>query len=99
MSKFDVVTAAPASVADTAFLTIQPGSGIEWRIENIYADYGEAIELYRCNSTTNIKIDETSEGGFGGGYKWYLTNSNYLKVKNVSGGAINMSYDGIITKE
>jgi len=94
MAVNDVVT-AHSSVADTASLTIQPGTGAEWLIKNIY--FGGAVELYRTDGTNAIKIDADPSAGRLSG-SWLLTNGVYLALKNVSGGAAYLGYDGMVTK-
>lgn len=94
MAVNDVVT-AHSSVADKASLTIQPGTGAEWLIKNVY--FGGAVELYRTDGTNAIKIDSDSSGGRMTG-SWLLTNGVYLSLKNVSGAAAYLGYDGLVTK-
>ncbi len=94
MAVNDVVT-AHSSIADGSSLTIQPGSGAEWLIKNIY--FGGAVELYRTDGTNAIKIDSDPSAGRLSG-SWLLTNGVYLALKNVSGGAAYLGYDGMVTK-
>lgn len=95
MAVNDIVT-AHSSVANNASLTIQPGSGAEWLIKNIY--YGGACELYRTDGTNTIKIDSDGSAGHRLSVSYLLTNGVYLSLKNVSGGAVYMGYDGLVTK-
>ena len=96
MALGDAVVVASTSVANGSSLTIQPGSGIEWIIHNIYVPEDSAIEVYATDGANPIKFDSNS-GGFRQEH-WHLTNAQYITVKNVSGGSIYMKYDGIITK-
>jgi hypothetical protein len=84
------------SVAYTAFMTIQPGSSIEWIIHNIHAPNTSDVELYVTDGSNDILID--GQIGSWLGFNFHLTNSNYIKVKNTSGGTIRMGYDGIVSK-
>ena len=89
------VVAAHSSVDNGAYLTIQAGAGIEWTIHNIYTP-GDA-ELYRTDGTNDILLESVADAGWFG-YFFHVTNSYYFKVKNTSGGAQYMGYDGVITK-
>jgi len=95
MAVGDVVT-GHSSVAASASLTIQPGTGIEWVIHNLY--YGAAMELYRTDGANTIKIDSDTSLGCRMGTVFHLTNSIYLTLKNVSAGTAYFGYDGIVTK-
>jgi hypothetical protein len=86
--------AAISSIANNSSLTIQPGSGVEWCIHNISTGSGNA-ELYMTDGSNTSKVD-TSTGW--AGYAWFLTNSVYLTVKNVSGGTLYFGYTGVVTK-
>lgn len=96
MAANDIVTIAPTSVAHNASLTLQPAAGTEWLVKNLY--YGGAVEIYRTDGTNSIKID--SDGAAGGRFSasFLLTNSSYMMVKNISGSAIYICYDGLVTK-
>jgi hypothetical protein len=96
MTVGDAVVVASTSVANNAYLTIQPGAGAEWIIHNIHAPSTAAIELYVTDGANDILTDSNTGGWLG--YYIHLTNAQYLKVKNVSGGTIYMKYDGIISK-
>ena len=75
---------------------MQPAVGAEWLIKNLY--YGGAVEIYRTDGTNSIKID--SDGAAGGRFSasFLLTNASYMTIKNVSGVAAYISYDGLVTK-
>lgn len=84
------------SVANGAYLDIKPGAGAVWQIFNIYC--GGDWELYLSNGTNNIKID----GNYGSGSiqkrSMVVTNTQYLRIRNVSGGSRFFGYDGVIWK-
>jgi hypothetical protein len=90
----DVFDAVPEAIANNGTKNIQPASGHEAVIHNIYTGMG-ACELYKFDNTTLSKIDSAS-GWLG--YAFHVTNTCYLQVKNVSGGSLNISFDGIYTK-
>lgn len=83
------------SVANTAYLSIQPASGVEWVIHNI--DFGGAVEISRYDGTDEIIFRTESAIGEYACVR-HVTNGQYLRVKNVSGGTIKIGYDGVQTK-
>ena len=84
------------SVADDAELTLQPASGSEAVIHNAY--YGGAVEFYRKDGVDSVMFDSDSVYGARYGMCWHVTNGQYLTIKNVSGGAIIIGFDGVYTK-
>lgn len=79
------------------YLTIQPGAGEEWSIHNLYSD-GSAQILIKEGSN-EIKIDECVGAQSWLTYFFDLTNTHYLRMKNVSGSYnIHCGYDGVQTK-
>ena len=96
MAVGDVVSSLSASVANNGTVNIQPGSGAEWVIQNLY--YGGAVEFYLVNGANTIKFDSDAAIGSRLLYAFRCTNTQYIQVKNVSGGAVHIAYDGLITK-
>lgn len=96
MAVGDVVSNMAAAVANNATTNIQPSSGVEWVIHNIY--YEGAVEFYIVNGANTIKFDSDTTFGARLGAVFHPTNTQYLQIKNVSGGAIDIAYDGIQTK-
>ena len=91
------VKAGLQSIAAGSFLTIQPSSGEEWIVVNIYVPNSTPSELYWTDGTNSILIDSQGTGGWFG-YSFHVTNSLYLKVKNTHTSAVYMGYSGIQTK-
>jgi hypothetical protein len=92
------VVADTASVANGAYMTIQPGSGVEWVIHNLYWS-GASVEVSKYDGTNEVKF--ASDTTFGALLNVYIhvTNTDYLRIKNVSGSAaVICGYDGVITK-
>lgn len=96
MAAGDVYVKAPESVADTAFLDLQPGAGVEIVVHNF--GYAGAMELYLYDGTDSLKMDEDATAGSRMGVFLHCTNSVYYRIKNVSGGAVLMGADGMTTK-
>ena len=92
----DVVSAL-SSIADDAYLTIQPAAGVEWCVKNILFPATKAVELYFYDGTNEVLLDSASASWVS--YSYDLNNTRYLRVKNVSGAAIYIGYTGIVTKE
>lgn len=95
MAQGDVV-AETASVANGAYMDIQPGAGAEWIIHNLY--WAGAVELYKYDGTDTIKFSSDTAFGALMGTIINISNAHYLRIKNVSGGAIICGYDGVISK-
>lgn len=96
MAQGDKVTIAPTNVTNNGFLDIRPGVGVEWTIQNL--EYSGAVELYKTDGTNSIKVDSDTTGGGMIGRYFNATNAVYWQLKNVSGGAAFLSYDGVQTK-
>ena len=84
------------SLADDAELTIQPAAGSEAVIHNAY--YGGAVEFYRKDGVDTVMFDSDAAAGARYGMCWRVTNGQYMTIKNVSGGAIIIGFDGVYTK-
>lgn len=91
------VVAETISKDDNAYLDVQPGAGVEWVIHNIY--YAGAAELYKYDGSNTILFDSSASAGAHLNVRIHLTNGDYMRIRNVSGGAAIVGYDGIITAE
>lgn len=96
MAAGDIANFGPTSTADAAFLALQPGAGVEIVIHNI--GYEGAMELYYYDGTNQVKMDEDVTAGSRLGVFLHCTNAKYYRIKNVSGGAVNLCADGMTTK-
>jgi len=88
-----------ASVANDQYLTIQPGSGAEWRIESIYC--GGAYILYVYDGTNDTEIHRSSMPGKvpkSALDNDIITNTLYLRVQNKSGGTAKYAFNGLVWK-
>jgi hypothetical protein len=95
MSKGDVISDIQ-SIEAAAFLDIHPALKREWVVNNIF--FNSSVELYWSDGVNNLLCD--CYLGFGR-WSWeviHLTNSIYLRVKNVSNTATLVGYSGIILK-
>lgn len=93
----DAIASASVSISAGSSVLIQPSSGIEWTIFNIYVPTSSTVELYRTDGTNPILIDSSAAGGFFNNY-FRCTNASYITVKNTGATTIYMYYDGTVTK-
>lgn len=87
------------SKTNNSTLDIQPGSGAEWFIQNLFSEQGMSIEVYRVDDAagTNKKKVMTLVGGeVQVGMR--ATNDRWIQLKNVSGSTQFIGYDGVVTK-
>lgn len=96
MAVGDVYVQGPSSIGNGSYFDITPGSGVEVTIHNIY--YAGAVEFERYDGTNLIKFDSDAAYGARLGGLYHCTNTNRVRVKNVSGGSIYIACDGIQTK-
>lgn len=95
MAAGDVV-ADLQSLANNAYLDIQPAEGVEWVINNIY--FGGSVELYYSDGTHEICVDSYIGPGRWSWEVLHPTHTFYPRIKNVSGNSVYMGYDGVVTK-
>ena len=96
MAQGDVVTGI-SSIASGAFLEIQPPTGEEWVIHNIYYSQG-TVEFYKYDGVNTIKFDSDTSFGARLGAVFHVTNAQWIRVKNTAGSATIVGYDGVKTK-
>jgi hypothetical protein len=84
------------SLATGAYLDIQPGAGIEWVIHNIY--HADTVELYWYDGSNTIKFDADTTYGVFGKNAFHVTNTVWIRVKNIHASTKLVGYDGICTK-
>jgi len=96
MTVGDAVGVAPASVAAGGFLEMKPSVGIEWVIHNISAPTTATLEVHYGSSAASVCTLQTTGGLMG--FFLHCTNDVFYKIKNTGVGAVDVGYDGIITK-
>lgn len=96
MAAGDAYIVLPTSVANNASLALQPGSGVEVVVHNIY--YGGAVQISYTDGTNPIQFDADTAAGARLNLQHHCVNTRYVSVKNVSGGAIFIAADGMTTK-
>lgn len=97
MAVSDIALVAKTSIAAGAYLTIQPSIDTEWAVTHIV--YTGAVEFYISDSSGDDKFDSDASLGFRAFSPAYpVSNTDYLKVKNVTAGTIKVLAKGWITK-
>jgi len=91
------VVADCQSIATTATLDAQPGAGVEWVIHNIW--FEADVELQRYDGTNLAAVAQF----IGPNFQWFtpavhVTNTNYVRIKNLNGSSKVICYDGVVTK-
>src|SRR5689334_4633528 len=86
-------------VADGAYLDIQPASGVEAVIHNIYYDGPVSVAL--TDGTLTLAYDSDTAAGAREGYVGHVTEGIWLRVTNTSGDSstIRIGFSGVVTKE
>ena len=92
----DVFIEYSNDLANGGTLDAQPAAGGEAVIHNIYHE--SDIELYLNDGTNSFKFDSATGYGVIQWLAFHPTNSIYITIKNVSGGAADIGYDGMYTK-
>jgi hypothetical protein len=96
MAKGDIYSGGPTAVAPAGYLNIQPATGSEAVVHNIYHE--SDVELYFSDGTYDLKFDSDAGAGVYAKYAFHVTNSRYVRVKNVAAATAYIAFDGIYTK-
>ena len=91
---FDAMT----SIANGAYIDIQPAASHEVVIHNIYWVTGSDVEVYRYDGANEVKMQPTNNDGLIAFYAFHCNNTRRIRVKNISGAPMYIAYDGIYTK-
>jgi len=83
-----------SSLNPSATFNLQPGSGEEYIIHNIYTS--GTIDILMTSSAAKLTIETTSTNLTG--YFIHVTNTQYIQMINKESGTIIVGYDGIETK-
>ena len=95
MAAGDIYQAGPTSVSASGFLALQPSGSSAVVVHNIY--YAGAVEFYYFDGTNSILFDSDGTSGGRLNLTHHCSNTKYVRVKNVSTGAILIAADGIYT--
>lgn len=97
MAVGDTVTAW-ASKAANATSDVQPGSGAEWLIHTLVAQSGKSMEVYMTSDGSTFTLVDTITGGSVHNLIYRLTNSVWMRLKNIDAGTAYNGYQGVVTK-
>jgi hypothetical protein len=92
----DVYQAGVASVAQNAYLNLQPAAGAEIVVHNILHSTDAILEFY--DGSTAVTVDTVIGAGAWMGCFLHCTNAKYYRVKNTNASANNICADGMYTK-
>jgi hypothetical protein len=90
------VVADIQTVASGAYLDIQPGSGVEWVIHNVYHEHD--VEIHRYDGTNDINFVTEKGAGLFSYFNFHCNNTDRIRVKNLNTSARLIGYDGVQTK-
>jgi regulation of enolase protein 1 (concanavalin A-like superfamily) len=92
----DVYQAGVSSVAQNAYLNLQPAAGAEIVVHNISHSTDATLEFY--DGSTAVSVDVATGSGSWMGIFLHCTNTKYYRVKNTNAAANNICADGMYTK-
>jgi len=83
------------SIANNGLFAIQPASGQEYTVHNIY--YAGSVQINQTDGVNVLNYMSDSSAGGMLGYNLNVTNTLYITIKNMSGSAMLIGYDGVQT--
>lgn len=95
MATSDAIGGISSVVADSS-LDVKPSAPAEWIVHNIYVPEGKSAEIYFTDGTNEVLIAAVTGSYLG--YFFHATATRYIRVKNTSGSAMQIGYDGIAVK-
>lgn len=98
MAVGDVFQVGPTSVSSGSWLDVQPGSGVEWVIHNVYVPAGVPVDFEYYDGTNIITFDTDSVDGSRYNQNWHATNTKRVRIQNNHGSSQFLAADGIVTK-
>lgn len=90
------VVADIQSIAAAAYLDIQPASGVELVIHNVYHEFD--VELHRYDGVNDLIFDTETGAGVYAKYAFHCNNTDRIRVKNTNAAAKLIGYCGVQTK-
>ena len=105
----DVISNFDTDVSNGARLSLQPASGDEWLLTHVgvaiagawqMTSHTNTDEWHAGTVTTQTGLtNDIAQTGFFRQYRLFLTNGEYVRVKNATGGTASMGYSAIKTKD
>jgi hypothetical protein len=96
MASVGDVVSGLSSLAQYDSLAIQPGSGEEWVIHNIYFDKSIQVQFY--DGSNVLTFDWVTYLGSRPWRVFHLTNGRYLRLYALDTGTTLAGYDGVRIK-
>lgn len=93
MAVGDTVWFGPTSTANNAFLDLQPSGTVEVSVNNI--SHGGSVEIYAYDGTNDVGPLSIVGTGVETNLSLHCTNAKRYRVKNVSGGTVLLSAEGV----
>src|SRR5437588_2749792 len=84
------------SIAAGAHLTLQPGSGVEWYIQNLIGQDSLVLSWYDGTNRIDFQTSAAAAAVAYPNTTLWLTNGRYLKLKNNAGTAKLIGYSDVI---
>lgn len=84
------------NVASSDFLDIRPPMNEEWIVINIIIPNGKNAELYYSDGVNSVLVDSRNFSWLG--YSFHITNTFYLRVKNLDTSTQYIGYTGVQIK-
>lgn len=85
--------ASVVSLTTGSTVDIRPDAGVEWVLHNIYVESGKQVKVLRYDGTNSVTIDTVTGSLLA--FCFHLTNTQYIRVQNLSGSDIYIGYDGM----
>ena len=82
------------AVGASSFYTIQPASGDAYIIMNMWSD--QSMEIYMSDGSSDVLVNNASGTPKALAlFKYFVNNSNYMKIKNVGSTTASIGYSGM----
>jgi len=110
MARGDIISDWDVTIAATTTISVQPASGVEWLVTEIYSTEGvdSGVQLYPTTDNDSLKMAYPGSTSFSAAVhiqlfgvvsrKWFLTNAQYLRIRNAEVNEETFIYSGLQTK-
>lgn len=85
-------------IADSSYLEVKPAAGREMVLHNIYHENTVTLKMVDGSGNLCAFLDEAGKNFLTNMYV-HVSNTQYLRIYNISGGSIYIAVDGVVTKE
>jgi hypothetical protein len=88
------VKSAWVSTATTATLDVQPAAAEEWLVHTLVSEAAKSMEVYLTSNGSTFTLVETLTGGPIESRQYLLTNTLWMRLKNIDAGTRFVGYMG-----